>query len=143
MGVRNTFKYGYMICLYNKPNFTSKKGLKMHLNRFYRHVKFKYFLGGDPPTPLMRRGMTPLVLSPRSSLRPSLNAYCAQWPYHFSKNDDGPVMSILSPSFQVWWVAKFNLEFSKGENISLGWVIKLFTISRSEARNNVVTQPGP
>ena len=30
MGVRNKFEYSYMKCLYNKPNFTSKNGLKMH-----------------------------------------------------------------------------------------------------------------
>ena len=29
-GVRNTFEYSYMKCLYNKPIFTSKNGLKMH-----------------------------------------------------------------------------------------------------------------
>ena len=30
------------------------------------------------------------MVSPRSSLRPSRNAYGVQWPYHFSKTDDGP-----------------------------------------------------
>ena len=29
-GVRNTFEYSFMKCLYNKPNFTSKNGHKMH-----------------------------------------------------------------------------------------------------------------
>ena len=29
-GVQNTFEYSYMKCLYNKPNFTSKNGLKLH-----------------------------------------------------------------------------------------------------------------
>ena len=29
-GVRNTFEYSDMKCLYNKPNFTSKHCLKMH-----------------------------------------------------------------------------------------------------------------
>ena len=59
MWVQNKFEYSYMKYLYNKPNFTSKNGLKMHKNRFYRHVKFKKILGGDPPNPLTREGVTP------------------------------------------------------------------------------------
>ena len=57
MGVRNTCEYSYMKCLYNKPNLTSKNGLKMHKNRFYRHVKIKKILVGDRPNPPYERGM--------------------------------------------------------------------------------------
>ena len=64
MGVRITSEYSYMKCLYNKPNFTSKNGLKMHKNRFYRHAKFKNFLGGDPPNPPYERGYDPLSCPP-------------------------------------------------------------------------------
>ena len=55
-----------LIKLHEMPvhNFISKNGLKMHQNRFYRHLKFFNFLGGDPPNP-------PLVLFPLSRLRPS------------------------------------------------------------------------
>ena len=43
----------------------------------------------DPPNPLARK-FPPLVLSLRSRLRPLRNALAVQWPYHFSKPDDGP-----------------------------------------------------
>ena len=48
----------------HKPNFTSKNGLKMYKNRFYRHVKFKNFLGRLPPNPPYERGYDPLSCSP-------------------------------------------------------------------------------
>ena len=64
MGVRNTFEYSYMKYLYNEPNFTSKNGLKMLKNRFYRHVEWKNFLGGPSPNPPYERGYDPFSCSP-------------------------------------------------------------------------------
>ena len=59
-------------------------------------LNFKCFSGEIPLPP----PFPPLVLSSRSRLRPSRNAYTVQWPYHFSKPDDGPVQSLGWESLQ-------------------------------------------
>ena len=46
------------------------------------------------------------MLSPCSCLRPSGNAYGVQWPYHFSKPDDGPVFHITIVQIGVFdWLS--------------------------------------
>ena len=81
---------------------TRKKCLKMHKNRFYRHLELENFLGA-PPTPPDKRGHPPLVPPPPSPtttpLMPSTlrkNGCDVPWPYHFSKADDGPVRSNIT-----------------------------------------------
>ena len=78
-GVRNTFEYSYMKCLYNKPNFTSKHGLKCIRTASTDILNLKVFSGEIPRTPPYERGVIPrLVLSPISGLRPSRNAYAVR-----------------------------------------------------------------
>ena len=48
-------------------------------------------MGEIPQAPLTRGGIPPLVLSPHSCLRHSVNVDGVQWPYHFPKTNDGPV----------------------------------------------------
>ena len=48
----------------NKLRFTSKNGLKVQQNSFFSHLELQNFLGGGPPPPLTREGISPpLVLS--------------------------------------------------------------------------------
>ena len=92
-----------MKCLYIKPNLTSKHGLKCIKIASTDILNLKIFSGEIPRTLLSEKGkIPPLVLSPYSGLRPSRNAYGVQWPYHFSKPDDGPakyfyiILNIIS-----------------------------------------------
>ena len=57
-------------------------------------LNLKIFSGEIPRTPL-REGVHPSRALPHSCLRHSKNANAAQWPYHFSKTDDGPVTAKL------------------------------------------------
>ena len=59
----------------------------MHQNRFYIHLEIKKILEGFPRTPLTRGG-NPSRALPHSCLRHSATGF--QWPFHFSKPDDGP-----------------------------------------------------
>ena len=63
MGVRNTFEYSYMKCLYNKPNFSSKNGQKMHKIASTDMLNSKNFSGEIPRTSLTRGGYDPLSCS--------------------------------------------------------------------------------
>ena len=89
---------------------TRKKCLKMHKNRFYRHLELENFLGA-PPHPLTR-GVIHLSYPPPPPPPPphththhhhpshafdtQKNGYDVPWPYHFSKADDGPVRSNIT-----------------------------------------------
>ena len=57
-------------------------------------LNLKIFSGEIPQTPLTRGGRTPSRALPHSCLRHSVNTYGVQWPYHFSKPDDGPVNNM-------------------------------------------------
>ena len=85
-------EYSYIKCLYNKPTFTSKNGRKKcTIIASTDILNFKIF-SGEIPRPPLREGEIPSSRAlPRSRLRHSRNAYAVQWPYHFSKTDDGPV----------------------------------------------------
>ena len=89
---RNTFEYSYMKCLYNKLNSTSKMVSKCIRIASTDIFNLKNFSGEVPEPPYEKVDNPPLVLSPCSGLWPSRNAYGVQWPYHFSKTDDGPAL---------------------------------------------------
>ena len=100
-GVRNTFEYSYMKCLYNKPNLTSKHGLKCIRITSTGILNLKIFSGEIASTPLSVRGKIPP--SRALPLRTSQNAYGVQWPYHFSKPDDSPVLLAVNIGHEGHW----------------------------------------
>ena len=58
-------------CLYNKPNFTSKHGLKNLRIASTYILNLNFFSGGGgPPNPPYERGKPPLVLSPARAFGP-------------------------------------------------------------------------
>ena len=98
-GVRNTFEYSYMKCLYNKPNLTSKHGLKYIRIASTDILNLKIFSGEIPRTPLSQRGKIPLSCSPPArAFGPRGTPMGLQLPYHFSKTDDGPEYNMLMES---------------------------------------------
>ena len=89
-------KYGYNVC---KISEFHKQKMVSKCNRIASLVIFNYkiFMGGipQPPPPLKRGGVPPPVLFSHSCLRHSVNVDGVQWPYHFHKNDDGPVLLAI------------------------------------------------
>ena len=58
------------------------------------------FSGEIPRTPLTRRGIPPLSCSPPTRAFGPRGTSGVQWPYHFSKTDDGPV--LVSEAKRYW-----------------------------------------
>ena len=87
-------KYGYNVC---KISWVSQAKKVSKCNRIASLFIFNYniFMGETPQTPITRGGVPPPVLSSHSCRWHAVNVDGLQWPYHFPKTDDGPVLLAI------------------------------------------------